>query len=131
DEVVELGKRATRVLVQILLERSHLAFPLMAVEPRLEHCSEHSRIGGMKVLIVGSGGREHALAWALTRSGRLSELHAAPGNPGIAALATRHPARAHDPASLVPLAGELRVDLVVVGPEAPLVAGLADQLRHR
>jgi phosphoribosylamine--glycine ligase len=85
----------------------------------------------MKVLIVGSGGREHALAWALTRSGRLSELHVAPGNPGIAALATCHPARADDPASLVPLAGELRVDLVVVGPEAPLVAGLADHLRHR
>jgi phosphoribosylamine--glycine ligase len=85
----------------------------------------------VKVLLVGTGGREHALAWALARSGRLSELHAAPGNPGIATLATCHPARADDPASLVPLAGELRVDLVVVGPEAPLVAGLADQLRHR
>ena len=84
----------------------------------------------MKVLVVGSGGREHALAWALARSGRLGELHAAPGNPGIAALATCHPARADDPASLVPLAHELRVDLVVVGPEAPLVAGLADELRH-
>ena len=85
----------------------------------------------MKVLLVGSGGREHALAWALTRSGLLSELHAAPGNPGIAELASCHPVRADDPASLVPLAAELRVDLVVVGPEAPLVAGLADELRHR
>src|SRR4029077_3810550 len=85
----------------------------------------------MKVLVVGSGGREHALAWSLARSARLSELHAAPGNPGIASLATCHPARADDPASLVPLAAELRVDLVVVGPEAPLVAGLADDLRHR
>ncbi len=85
----------------------------------------------MKVLLVGSGGREHALAWALSRSGRLTELHAAPGNPGIAALARCHPARADDPASLVPLAAELRADLVVVGPEAPLVAGLADELRHR
>jgi phosphoribosylamine--glycine ligase len=85
----------------------------------------------VKVLLVGSGGREHALAWALARSGRLTELHAAPGNPGIAALARCHPARAEDPASLVPLAAELRVDLVVVGPEAPLVAGLADELRHR
>ena len=83
------------------------------------------------MLLVGSGGREHALAWALSRSGRLSELHAAPGNPGIAALATCHPARAEDPLSLLPLAAELRVDLVVVGPEAPLVAGLADHLRHR
>ncbi len=85
----------------------------------------------MKVLVVGSGGREHALAWALTRSPRLSELHAAPGNPGIAELASCHPIRADDPASLVPLATELRVDLVVVGPEDPLVAGLADELRHR
>jgi phosphoribosylamine--glycine ligase len=85
----------------------------------------------VKVLVVGSGGREHALAWALARSGGLTELHAAPGNPGIAALAVCHPVRAGDPASLVPLAVELGVDLVVVGPEAPLVAGLADALRHR
>jgi len=85
----------------------------------------------VRVLLVGSGGREHALAWSLVRSGRLSELHAAPGNPGIAELASCHPVRADDPASLVPLAAELRVDLVVVGPEAPLVAGLADELRHR
>ena len=85
----------------------------------------------MKVLLVGSGGREHALAWALARSGKLGELHAAPGNPGIATLASCHPVRADDPASLVPLAAELGVDLVVVGPEAPLVAGLADELRHR
>jgi phosphoribosylamine--glycine ligase len=85
----------------------------------------------VKVLVVGSGGREHALAWALSRTPLLGELHAAPGNPGIAALASCHPARADDPASLVPLAAELGADLVVVGPEAPLVAGLADELRHR
>jgi phosphoribosylamine---glycine ligase len=85
----------------------------------------------VKVLVVGSGGREHALAWAISRSSSLTELHAAPGNPGIAALASCHPARAEDPASLVPLARELPVDLVVVGPEAPLVAGLADALRQR
>ena len=84
----------------------------------------------MKVLLVGSGGREHALAWALARSPLLSELHAAPGNPGIASLASCHPVHADDQASLVPLAIELGVDLVVVGPEAPLVAGLADELRH-
>jgi phosphoribosylamine---glycine ligase len=83
------------------------------------------------VLLVGSGGREHALAWALSRSADLSELHAAPGNPGIAGLAHCHPARAEDHAALVSLARELRIDLVVVGPEAPLVAGLADELRHR
>ena len=81
--------------------------------------------------MVGSGGREHALAWSLSRSTKLSDLHAAPGNPGIAALAHCHPVRADDPAALVSLALELRIDLVVVGPEAPLVAGLADELRHR
>ncbi len=84
----------------------------------------------MRVLVVGSGGREHALVWALARSGDV-ELHAAPGNPGIAKLARCHPARAEDPAAIVPLAVELRVDLVVVGPEAPLVIGLADALRRR
>jgi phosphoribosylamine---glycine ligase len=83
------------------------------------------------VLVVGSGGREHALAWSLSRSAGVGELHAAPGNPGIAALAHCHPVRADDPAALVSLARELRSDLVVVGPEAPLVAGLADELRHR
>jgi phosphoribosylamine--glycine ligase len=82
----------------------------------------------VKVLVVGSGGREHALAWSLARSSSLTELHAAPGNPGIAALASCHPVRAEDVSSL---AGELGIDLVVVGPEAPLVAGLADELRHR
>jgi len=79
--------------------------------------------------VVGSGGREHALVWALARNA--AELHAAPGNPGIAALASCHPVRADDAAAVVPLAAELGVDLVVVGPEAPLVAGLADALRHR
>jgi phosphoribosylamine--glycine ligase len=83
------------------------------------------------VLVVGSGGREHALAWSLSRSESLEELHAAPGNPGIATLAHCHPVRADDQAALVSLARELRIDLVVVGPEAPLVAGLADELRHR
>jgi phosphoribosylamine--glycine ligase len=85
----------------------------------------------VRVLVVGSGGREHALAWSLSRSDALDELHAAPGNPGIAALAHCHPARADDHAALASLCRELRIDLVVVGPEAPLVAGLADELRHR
>jgi phosphoribosylamine--glycine ligase len=83
------------------------------------------------VLVVGSGGREHALVWSLSRSQSLDELHAAPGNPGIARLAHCHPVRADDHAALVSLARELRIDLVVVGPEAPLVAGLADELRRR
>jgi len=81
--------------------------------------------------VIGSGGREHALVWSLSRGGDVDELHAAPGNPGIAALAHCHPVRADDPAALVSLARELRIDLVIVGPEAPLVAGLADELRHR
>ena len=85
----------------------------------------------MRVLVVGSGGREHALAWSLSRSASVDDLHAAPGNPGIAALATCHPVRADDSAALCALAVELRVGLVVVGPEAPLVAGLADDLRRR
>ncbi len=84
----------------------------------------------MKVLIVGSGGREHALAWKLAQSPKLGELHAAPGNPGIAALGNCHPVRADDGEGLLTLAGSLAIDLVVVGPEVPLVAGVADQLRH-
>ncbi len=83
----------------------------------------------MDVLIVGGGGREHALAWKIARSPLLDELHAAPGNPGIAALGTCHGARADDTEAVVALARRLGVDLVVVGPEAPLVAGLADELR--
>ena len=83
----------------------------------------------MKVLLVGSGGREHALAWKLAqRSG--TELHAAPGNPGISALGDCHPVRAEDGEALLGLARSLDVGLVVVGPEAPLVAGVADELRH-
>lgn len=84
----------------------------------------------MRVLVVGSGGREHALAWRLSSSPALTELHAAPGNPGIAALATCHPVAADDGDGLLGLARALGVDLVVVGPEAPLVAGIADALRH-
>ncbi len=84
----------------------------------------------MRVLVVGSGGREHALVWRLASSPTLTELHAAPGNPGIAALATCHPVAAEDGDGLRELARSLGADLVVVGPEAPLVAGVADTLRH-
>jgi phosphoribosylamine---glycine ligase len=84
----------------------------------------------VKVLLVGSGGREHALAWKLSQAPELEELHAAPGNPGIAALGRCHPVRAEDGESLLTLARSLEADLVVVGPEAPLVAGVADELRH-
>jgi phosphoribosylamine---glycine ligase len=84
----------------------------------------------VKVLLVGSGGREHALAWKLSQAPDLQELHAAPGNPGIAALGRCHPVHAEDAEGLLALAGSLDADLVVVGPEAPLVAGVADELRH-
>ena len=79
---------------------------------------------------MGSGAREHALAWGISRSPALTELHAAPGNPGIAALGACHPVRAVDGDGLLSLAVTLAVDLVVVGPEAPLVAGVADELRR-
>jgi len=82
------------------------------------------------VLLVGSGGREHALAWKLAQSPSLTELHAAPGNPGIAKIAYCHPIRAEDHEGLLALVRSLEADLVVVGPEGPLVAGLADVLRR-
>ncbi len=84
----------------------------------------------MNVLLVGSGGREHALAWKLAQAPSLDELHAAPGNPGIARLGHCHPVRAEDAEGLLGLARSLDVGLVVVGPEAPLVAGVGDELRR-
>jgi phosphoribosylamine--glycine ligase len=84
----------------------------------------------VKVLLVGSGGREHALAWKLAQAPGLRALHAAPGNPGIASLGDCHPVRAEDGESLLGLARSLGVDLAVIGPEAPLVAGVADELRR-
>jgi phosphoribosylamine---glycine ligase len=82
----------------------------------------------MKVLVVGSGGREHALAWRLARDPSVTELLAAPGNPGIAGVARCEAVSADDLDGLVALAEREDVDLVVVGPEVPLVAGLADRL---
>ena len=83
----------------------------------------------MKVLLIGSGGREHALAKALRQDPELEELHAAPGNPGIAEYATLHDVDLESNDLLVKLAQDLQVDLVVVGPEKPLVNGVADALR--
>jgi phosphoribosylamine---glycine ligase len=82
----------------------------------------------MRVLVVGSGGREHALAWKISRSPLVSALFAAPGNPGVAEVATLVPIGAEDVAGLVRWSKQNAIDLVVVGPEAPLVAGLCDQL---
>ena len=83
----------------------------------------------MKILLVGSGGREHALALGLKADKSCSELHAAPGNPGIASVATLHPVAITDNQAILQLAQQLVVDLVVVGPEVPLVNGVADVLR--
>jgi phosphoribosylamine--glycine ligase len=83
----------------------------------------------LKILVVGSGGREHALVWALQRSASAPEVIAAPGNPGIAAVTECHPVDANDPGAVAALADDLAADLVVVGPEAPLVAGVADAVR--
>lgn len=83
----------------------------------------------MKVLLIGSGGREHALASGLAADPDVTELHCAPGNPGISAIATIHPVDMSDNEAILSLARALDVDLVVVGPEAPLVNGVADVLR--
>jgi phosphoribosylamine--glycine ligase len=84
---------------------------------------------GMNVLLLGSGGREHALAWKLVQSRGLDTLYAAPGNPGIARLATLVPLDATDHAAVIAFVREHEVGLVVIGPEAPLVDGLGDSLR--
>ncbi len=84
----------------------------------------------MRVLVVGSGGREHALAWKLSQSPALQHLVCAPGNPGMAALAECRPLAAEDPLAVTALARQQRVDLVVVGPELPLSRGVADALRR-
>ena len=84
----------------------------------------------MRILLVGSGGREHALAQALAASPTCRELHCAPGNPGIARVATCHDVAVDDLGGLVALAHHLEAGLVVIGPELPLVLGLGDALRR-
>jgi phosphoribosylamine--glycine ligase len=83
----------------------------------------------MKVLLIGTGGREHALAWKLAQSPRLTKLYAAPGNPGIGEQAELVALDVEDHGSVVGFCRETGIDFVVVGPEAPLVAGLSDVLR--
>ncbi|MEV7621453.1 phosphoribosylamine--glycine ligase [Actinoplanes sp. NPDC089786] len=85
----------------------------------------------MRVLLIGSGGREHALAVSLAADPSVDQLIVAPGNPGIAPLATLRPVTATDPAAVAALAVEVAADLVVIGPEAPLVAGVADAVRAK
>ena len=84
----------------------------------------------MKILLVGSGGREHALALGLQADPECSELHVAPGNPGIAEIAITHPLAITDNSAIVVLAQKIGAELVVIGPEVPLVNGVADELRR-
>jgi phosphoribosylamine---glycine ligase len=84
----------------------------------------------VRVLLLGSGGREHALARALAGDSDVAELHAAPGNPGIAVQAELHQVTPTDPAAVTALARKIAADLVVIGPEAPLMAGVGDALRE-
>lgn len=83
---------------------------------------------GLKILVVGNGGREHALVWKIAQSPLVEKIYAAPGNPGMARDAELVPVAAEDLRGIVAFAAEKRVDLTVVGPEAPLAAGLADLL---
>jgi phosphoribosylamine---glycine ligase len=87
-------------------------------------------VGPLRVLVIGSGGREHALTLALGRDPAVAELHTAPGNPGTAALGTNHGVDPLDGRAVAKLATRLGASLVVVGPEAPLVAGVADAVRQ-
>ena len=85
----------------------------------------------MRVLVVGSGGREHALCWKLRQSPLLTELYCAPGNPGIAKVADLVPIAAEETQRLADFATEMKIDLTVVGPELPLTLGLVDELTAR
>ena len=82
------------------------------------------------MLIVGSGGREHAISIGLDRSNSVASIHIAPGNAGTAMVGTNHPVKSSDIDGLVGLASEIGADLVVIGPEGPLVEGIADRLRE-
>jgi len=85
----------------------------------------------MKILVIGSGGREHAICWKLSESRSTTALYCAPGNAGIAEIATCFPADVNDPGSLANLAESVGADFTVIGPEAPLVAGVADAFQMR
>ena len=94
-----------------------------------ELSSAKGEVSGMNILLLGSGGREHALAWKLAQSRLCDKLYAAPGNPGIGEAAELVALDATDHAAVIAFCEAQRIGLVVVGPEAPLVDGLADSLR--
>jgi len=85
----------------------------------------------MRVLVIGSGGREHALCWKLAQSPELEELYCAPGNPGIAEVAALVPKPVDEIQDLASFAADLKIDLTVVGPELPLTLGITDELARR
>ena len=87
--------------------------------------------GSMRVLVVGAGGREHALVWKIAQSPLVKEVFAAPGNAGMAALATCVPIGVADVVELADFAEAMRIDLTVIGPELPLSLGLVDELAKR
>ncbi len=82
----------------------------------------------MNVLVVGSGGREHALVWKISQSSRLNNLYALPGNPGTAQVAENLVGSVEDPQRILAVAREKEIDLVVIGPEIPLALGASDIL---
>lgn len=85
----------------------------------------------MKVLVIGSGGREHAICYALKQSSKVDEIHAIPGNPGIAKIGTCHPGNVEDIPAIVNFCIDHAMDFVVIGPEVPLCLGLADALMEK
>ncbi len=85
----------------------------------------------MKILVLGGGGREHAICWALSRSRHVSSIDCAPGNAGIGEIARIHHVEPSDAGKVLELASKVTPDLVLIGPEAPLVAGVADSLREK
>src|SRR6187431_1761427 len=85
----------------------------------------------MKILVVGNGGREHALAWKIRQSPLVHELYCAPGNAGISAVADCVPIEASNIIELADFAQTMRIDLTVVGPELPMVLGIADEFHRR
>ena len=84
----------------------------------------------MKVLVIGSGGREHAIAYALSNSSKVSEIHAIPGNPGIAKIGTCHNGSVEDLEGILRFVEDNKIDFTVIGPEVPLCLGLADLLEE-